>query len=162
MKNLKLNCYFIAALLIMTGIFFEWAAIAAAIVVLGNSENEWLKKIMVRLLVVIFVFYMMSAGVGVLEQLILLLKRVVKLPANLTYNMIAVATLLKYCYMGLMALKAYQGKVLTISFIEKIVEKVYQSEKRKSLDAIDECCPKCGNKWNEGDVFCQKCGTKRQ
>lgn len=161
MKDLKINNNFIAALLILMGLFYKWAAIAAAIVILYNASNEWLKKMMVRLLVVIFVFYIMLVGIRVFEQAFLLMDRLVKLPNYLMNTVFSLATLLEYSYLGFMALKAYRGKVFTISFVEKIVEKVYQYENIKSFVSMDECCPKCGNKWNDGDMFCQKCGTKR-
>lgn len=158
--NLNLTNNFLAALVILSGVFYEWVGVLAAVVLLNIVSDEWLKKMMVRFVAVIFVFNMIFLGIHGADQLISTLRRMITIPLKVTeiittFEMAVV--LLRYIYLGMMAWKAYKRNVFTITVIERIVGKVYKpAVPEVGKNAV---CRVCGAPLGENDMFCQKCGA---
>ena len=157
-KKLPISKEFLAALLFIIGIFSNWAAVAMAIVILIRSSDEWLKKMMVRLLAVIFVFGVLSALRGVFQEIVDLIRLVYPVPYGVTTIVNDLISIADFLCMLIMSWNAYKGKVFTFGFLEKILANVYQKE---SGGIGATYCQNCGNPLKEEDRFCQKCGAKR-
>lgn len=160
MKNIKLPISngFLAALLFIIGLFYSWAAAAMALAVLLLSSDEWMRKMMLRLLAALFVFALLSAVNGLFMSAVDLIRILIPVPYAVTNTVNGVLAIVEYICMLLMAWNAYKGKAFTFGFLEKIVDSVYQ---RDNSGAKAGYCMKCGNPMNEEDGFCQKCGAKR-
>lgn len=157
-KKLPISREFLAALLFTISLFNNGMTVAIALVVLLVSSDEWLKKMIVRLLAMMFTFALLSAANGMFIEIIDLLRLKVSVPYAVTTVVNNVVQIAEYLCMFLMAWNAYKGRVFTFGFLEKIVEKVYQRDNGGSASAY---CMKCGTLLSADDSFCQKCGTKR-
>ena len=162
MKNCELNINkkFLAALIILIGLFSGWVGIVLAIIILALSEDDWLKRVLVRFLAVMFLYYMIYGGAYAFEQLMWILEELVEIPSMLTYIVTRIVTLVKYVYLGLMAYKAYQGKIMTFGLVEKIVRVIY-AQGDVEVNNQSNFCAQCGSALNADDVFCKNCGTRR-
>lgn len=159
--NLNLTNNFLAALVILSGVFYEWVGVLAAVVLLNIVSDEWLKKMMVRFVAVIFVFNVIFLGIHGADQLISTLRRMTTIPLKIagiitTFEMVVV--LLRYIYLGMMAWKAYKRNVFTITVIERIVATVYRPTESETMGK-SAVCKVCGATLGENDMFCQKCGA---
>ena len=108
-----------------------------ALVVLGGyiffkEENEWLKKLCVRVLVAVFAFYLVNSVLGIIPDVFGLLSELVGLVGislrfsfinNLVYLVQdAVALLQKLVFIGL-GLKALNQGTIKLPVIDKLVDK---------------------------------------
>lgn len=157
--NFNLKSSFVAAVLILLGGYNSWVAVIGAFVVLTVSDDEWLKRMMVHLMVVLAMFFGISILLNIVNESVSLLNRIGNIPSTFLYITRSVVSLVEDVYMIVMAYKAYKEEVFSMGFIEKIVYAVYQKEIGR--ENSPKHCSQCGNILNEKDTFCRKCGAKQ-
>lgn len=161
MKNMKLpiNSRFYTAVLFVIGIFAGWVSIVLALLTMGMTEDKWVKKMMVRVIAVVTIWYGLSAMSSGLRAAVSLLS----LDYTFVYRIVEVIadllSLAEYVCMLLMAWKAYNGAVFTFPFLEKVVQRAEMEELQHNL--TETYCNVCGEHLNAEDAFCQNCGAKR-
>lgn len=166
-----INVKFLMALLILLALFNHGIGIVIAIIALVISEDEWTKKVAMRLLATIFLFYILALGISALEYVIQLLENLISVSDEVIKGaeVASIAlVLLEDIYMGFMALKAYKGEFFSIGLVEKqvIFMENYSTrnseEKVVNNDNYDKVayCDKCGTGLNGNERFCRNCGNK--
>ena len=68
MEKIKLKNNFVAAIIILLGGYNSWVAVLLAFWILAVSEDEWLKKTMTRLLIVVAIVFGVNICLSILEN----------------------------------------------------------------------------------------------
>lgn len=162
MKNIKIpvSDNFFVSFILMMCLLTKWEGIIFAFMILAFCENKKLRRMMIRVLVVVFLFDIISVGAILFDKIMGLIFMIITVPFDITTLVKNAVTIVEYTYITVMAIEALKGRVFTCAFVENLVDVVYQSD--KSDTEKNTYCILCGSILGEDDLFCQKCGTKRQ
>jgi len=115
----------ICTLTLFVGI--EWYVLAIMGYVLITEQNEWLKRFIVKILIIISIVWLLDAGFDIISNFLSWLNSIfnssLKFPWSINNKIMDIITIAKNVILLFMAISAFNQKHIKIAPIDKIINK---------------------------------------